>query len=363
MRLGVVILYVAILGVLALVGFVVVRLTRSWGRGMSIRMQVFLALAGVLFAFAISMGALSVLRFAGPARKLLLQAAPELAATALVLALAAALAAALIGRAIARPIESLTEASERIARGERDLPLPRPIGRELRTLTAAFESMRNELMGRNLAAHLAADLSHELKNPVAAVRASAEVLADGALEDPALARRFVGRIEAASRRIESLVKNLLALAQIEARGVAARSMSFAIDDVVREAVEGATDPERVELGRCDSATVRGDPIWVRGAIDNLVSNALAFAAGPVSVTVAREGGDVFLDVANEGPGVDPRVRDRIFERFVSTRHDAGGTGLGLAIVRAVCEAHGGRALLVDPGPPTTRFRIALPRRD
>lgn len=363
MRLEVLILCAAILGVLALFVFVALRLARSWGRGMSIRMQVFLALAGVLFAFAISLGTLSVLRFAGPARKLVLQAAPELAATALLLVLAAALAAALIGRAIARPIESLTEASERIARGERDLPLPRPIGRELRTLTAAFESMRNELMGRNLAAHLAADLSHELKNPVAAVRASAEVLADGALDDPALARRFVGRIEEASRRIEGLVKNLLALAQIEARGVSARSISFALDDVVHDAIEGSTDPDRVELGTCDSATVRGDPIWVRGAIDNLVANALAFAQGPVRVSVERVGADVQVDVVNDGPGVDPRVRDRIFERFVSTRHDAGGTGLGLAIVRAVCEAHGGHALLVEPGPPTTRFRLVLPRRD
>lgn len=360
MRLGVGVLLAAILGVLALAVFVGLRLARSRGRGISIRMQVFLALAGVLLAFAVSLGALSVLRFAGPARKLVLEAAPELAATALVLVLLAAAASALIGRAIARPIEELTAASERIARGEREAPLPEPAGRELRTLTEAFESMRRELLGRNMAAQLAADLSHELKNPVAAVRASAEVLADGALDDPEEARRFVARIAEASGRIEALVRNLLALAQIEARGIAARPVTFSLDDVVREAIEGSADPDRIVLVGCEAASMRGDHAWIRRAIDNLLANALAFADGSVEVAVTRTSEQIGIEVSNEGAGVDPRVRDRLFERFVSTRHAEGGTGLGLAIVRAVCEAHGGTAALVDPGPPVTRFRLAFP---
>ena len=81
--------------------------------------------------------------------------------------------------------------------------------------------------------------------------------------------------------------------------------------------------------------------------------------GPVKVSVTRQGGEVQLVVNNEGE-VPRHVRKRLFRRFVTTRADKGGSGLGLAIVRAVAEAHGGRADLLDPGPPEVRFRLTLP---
>jgi signal transduction histidine kinase len=68
-----------------------------------------------------------------------------------------------------------------------------------------------------------------------------------------------------------------------------------------------------------------------------------------------------LDVTNEGPGIAPEVRHRLFERFVTTRRDTGGSGLGLAIVAAVAEQHGGHIEVSTPGPPRTEFRLTLPR--
>ncbi|HNF99629.1 MAG TPA: HAMP domain-containing protein, partial [Pseudomonadota bacterium] len=136
------------------------------------------------------LGAVRVSRESLGFRQILREVASRAALLTLLLVLGTASAAALIGRAIASPIEQLTQAASRIAQGERQAVLPPPFGREVRTLTHAVESMRRELEGRHLAEKLAADLSHELKNPVAAIRAAAEVLADGALDEPDTARRF-----------------------------------------------------------------------------------------------------------------------------------------------------------------------------
>jgi signal transduction histidine kinase len=331
--------------------------------------------------------------------------ASRAAVLSLLLVLASAWAAALIGRAIAKPIERLTGAASRIAHGERQAALPRPFGREVRTLTAAVESMRRELEGRHLAERLAADLSHELKNPVAAIRAAAEVLADGALEEPATARRFVGRIREATERLLGIINNLLALTRLQARGVTEETVD--VVDLCRQSLDAhaaLAARKRIHVSlesKSDSPVlVRGDPVWLRRAIDNLVDNAVVFAtadsdAAAVSIAVLpqvkRAPGKsptqsvlatsarklyrrsspsldalydelfVAIEVKNRGAGVAPEVRDRLFDRFVTTRRDTGGSGLGLAIVAAVAEQHGGSVELVAEGPPETRFRLYLPR--
>lgn len=309
--------------------------------------------------------------------------AARAAVLSLLLVLATAVAAALVGRAIAKPIERLTLAASRIAHGERQAVLPRPFGREVRTLTAAVESMRRELEGRHLAERLAADLSHELRNPVAAIRASAEVLADGALDEPPAARRFVERILEATERLHGIVNNLLALTRLQARGIAHESVDVA--ELCRQSIDAhaaRAAQKRLQLA-CEAPAedspvrVRGDAVWLRRAIDNLIDNALGFATpsdagdtGPaVTVRVLPdpsppdEDGEalIAIEVENRGPGVAPEVRERLFERFVTTRRDTGGSGLGLAIVAAVAEQHRGSVHLADPGPPATRFRLYLPR--
>lgn len=309
-------------------------------------------------------------------------AASRAAVLSLLLVLGSACAAALIGRAIAKPIERLTKAASRIAHGERQAVLPRPFGREVRTLSAAVESMRRELEGRHLAERLAVDLSHELKNPVAAIRAAAEVLADGALEEPDAARRFVERIREAAERLLVIVNNLLALTRLEARGVSEEIVDIA--ELCRNSLEAhAARAARkqvqlaVEPPETPPVLVRGDPVWLRRAIDNLVDNALAFAepvadrtpplppAVVIRVLAPVESAGlpprIAIEVENRGPGIAPEVRDRLFERFVTTRRDTGGSGLGLAIVAAVAEQHGGSVELRAAGPPETCFRLYLPR--
>ena len=152
-------------------------------------------------------------------RQVLKDVAPAVLFSSIVLGIAAALAAALIGRAIAGPIEALTEFAVRVSEGDRHAVPPPATGREVQRLSSAIDSMRRQIEGRPFVETFAADLSHELKNPVAAIRASAEVLADGALEERDEAARFVARIQEATSRIEALLGDLLSLARIEARGV------------------------------------------------------------------------------------------------------------------------------------------------
>ncbi len=286
---------------------------------------------------------------------------PTVLVISLVLGAAAALAAAWIGRAIAAPIEAISVFGERVSEGERTASLPVWGGREVTRLWRAIDSMQRQLEGRPFVEMFAADLSHELKNPVAAIRASAEVLEEGAIDDPVASRRFVGRIREATERIERLLEELLGLASIEARGVE----GFASVDVALVA-SGVVDSLDEHRQRTDFSTegdtrVRGDEVWLGRAVQNLVSNALVHsqASSRVAVGVRREGNDVVVQVANAGT-VPAHVRQRAFRRFVTTRSDKGGTGLGLAIARAVVEAHGGRAELTRTGPPTVEFRLRLP---
>jgi signal transduction histidine kinase len=295
-------------------------------------------------------------------RMLLADFAPTVLLISGVLGAAAALAAAWIGRAIAAPIEALSEFSERVSEGELSAAPPVVYGREIMHLSRSLDSMRRKLEGRPFVEAFAADLSHELKNPVAAIRASAEVLEDSALEDPEAARRFVRRIREATERIELMLGELLSLAHIEARG-AETFDPVDVSKLAERAVSSLGDAAaRVSLEVSGSAFVRGDERWLARALTNLIDNALHHSEPEtrVEISVRKDESGVRFDVKNPG-SVAPAVRPRLFRRFVTQRSDRGGTGLGLAIVRAVAEAHGGRVELTAAGPPSVEFRMTLPR--
>jgi signal transduction histidine kinase len=315
-----------------------------------------------------TLGSVRVVKRTIVIRRALEDMAPFILAVSLVLGGTAAGAAAFLGGGVATPLEALTDFAAKVSEGQLRAAPPPPFGREVQSLTAAIDSMRRQLEGRPFVETFAADLSHELKNPVAAIRASAEVLADGALDEPEEAARFVGRILEATTRIEALLGDLLSLARIEARGVTQASV-LDLGELVAKAVErarergGAPEAARYEVLAGPSAAVRGDALWLGRAVDNLLDNARIHGAGggPVRVAVAvtRAGDQVILSVRNPG-ALGRHVEKRLFRRFVTTRADRGGTGLGLAIARAIAEAHSGSAECAAAGPPEVEFRITLP---
>lgn len=214
-----------------------------------------------------------------------------------------------------------------------------------------------------------ADASHELRTPLASIRGYAE-LGQRPARLPADTARSLERIQSESVRMSTLVEEMLLLARLDA------GRDLLIDDVplgglLVEAVADAqvAGPDHhwhLELPDED-VEVRGDADRLRQALGNLLANARLHTPAGTTVTAALSASPTgaVLTVADDGPGIDPKLRPALFERF--TRGDdsrsrlAGSTGLGLAIVAAVVGAHGG-TVAVDSEPGRTVFRIELPSK-
>ncbi|MEE2755121.1 MAG: ATP-binding protein [Myxococcota bacterium] len=356
-------------GLIGLVGFAFVgsRFVRAFSHGFSIRLQLFFAIwttsmvaTGMIGAWVIDRLqvraaelALSEDTAVGVVLEIIREFGPKIALITTLLAIGAGSAAYFFGRAVAEPIERLTRAADAIARGDRHGALPKPSGREVRQLTAAFDSMRRSLEDKNHIEQFVADLSHELKNPVSAIRAATEVLNEGAIDEPDARDRFLGRIDEASHRLELLLNDLLSLARLEAGGIEPERNSHSLDGLVRLAIEGLAAEREAKgleiIEQLKPIRIKGDGPWIRRAIENLVVNSIRYSppGGQILIEAKTDGELAVIRVTDEGPGVPAAFQDRIFERFVTDRKESDQTGLGLAIVRSVAELHGGRARLIS----------------
>jgi two-component system OmpR family sensor kinase len=214
------------------------------------------------------------------------------------------------------------------------------------------------------------DASHELRTPVAAVSAYAELFDRGARDRPDDLERAMAGIQRESRRIGVLVSDLLLLARLD-QGRPLESRPADVTAIAGEAVDAAhaMEPARpLALEAPAPVMVTGDPERLRQVIDNLLANVRAHtpAEAAASVRVRREGTDAIVEVEDAGPGLGTEQAAHVFERFYrgdpARSRDHGGAGLGLAIVAAIVEAHGGAVgVETRPGAGTT-FRVTLPDR-
>ncbi|MCB9523944.1 MAG: HAMP domain-containing protein [Myxococcales bacterium] len=271
-----------------------------------------------------------------------------------------------LSRRITRPVRAIRDAAQAIARGEPRQPLSPDgaIPAELFALSEALDAMTAELARRaNYVADFAANVSHELKTPITAIRGASELLEDAwPGMDDAQRGRFLANIQADARRMERLVTDLLRLARLEnAPAHAAEPARLA---EILDGLGAHADPARLQIQV--AAPLADLPLALpadelHGALGNLVDNALTHGGdGPVTVTAARDGAAVTVTVTDQGPGISANNRDKVFERFFTTRRDRGGTGLGLPIVRAIARARGGDAWLAHSGAEGTAFALRLP---
>ncbi len=289
--------------------------------------------------------------------------APEITALAIVAVLLAVVAAIIAGRSISAPLERLDAAARRIAAGERGAALPQVSNLEVATLTASYEDMRRELEDKRRIESMITDLSHELKNPIAAVHALAEALEDGALADPGAGPRLVAQVKASAGRLEAILADVLALARLEAQGLA-REGKIEPDLLIKETVDSLAPLCREREVVVDTElraprTMRGDRVWLVRALANLLANAVENSprGGRVRLAAHEADGKLQISITNAGE-IPSALRGRLFERFATRRPE--GTGLGLAIARSVAEAHGGNLTLAQPGPPEVELRLQLP---
>jgi len=216
-----------------------------------------------------------------------------------------------------------------------------------------------------------ANASHELRTPLTAIRGFAETLLDGALDEPRVARRFVGNIVENSKRLSRLVDDLLALSRAESP-----EMQYALEPVdpahvatkVLAALEGKASDKGIAValeGTGDARPVLADEGALDQVLMNLVENGIKYtpSGGRVTVGFVRGAEGMAIEVRDTGPGIGASHLPRIFERFYRvdagrSRH-LGGTGLGLAIVKHLVQRMNGEVSVESPPREGTIFRVRL----
>jgi len=266
-----------------------------------------------------------------------------------------------LARTIIEPLRRLSRAAVRVRAGrERDVEVPRmqERGDELGVLARAVSDMTNALRHRiDAVESFAADVAHEIKNPLASLRSAVESLQR--VQDPDLRTQLTEIAAHDVRRIDRLVTEIAEASRIDAElsraTFEATDLALLIDNVVEAREERGLNQGRAvkveQHGR--SALVMGVPLRLERVIDNLLDNAVSFSPpeGRIEVRVERLDDCVRASVCDEGPGIPPEVREKVFARFHSHRPEeesfGNHSGLGLAIARTIAEAHDGTLYVAD----------------
>lgn len=224
----------------------------------------------------------------------------------------------------------------------------------------------------NVRRDFVANVSHELRTPVSVIRASAEALIDGGLDDKARATRFAGALHRNAERLSRLVSDLLDLARIESGRQALLVRPVRVGELVDDIVLGlqpVLDERRHTLvvDIDDSIAVLADKSGLEQVIANLLDNAAKYTpqVGQIAIRAHVDGEVVRIEVEDNGPGIPPEHRDRVFERFyrvdAGRSREMGGTGLGLSIVKHLAAIMGGDVRVEGAAPHGARFVVELPR--
>jgi signal transduction histidine kinase len=276
-------------------------------------------------------------------------------------ALVAGLAWLLAGRAL-RPVHAVTSRVAAIGSGSLHERVPVPASRdEIAELATTMNGMLARLESASATnRRLVSDASHELRTPIAVMRAELDVARR--VPDPDWSAT-AEVLDDELGRLQGLVDDLLLLARGDERAFAGAPLSIA--DVARD-VTGRTRRVPVELRIGDDVDpVVGDAVALARALDHLVANGARHATATVRVAVAASGDDVRIDVDDDGPGIPVHRRAEVVKRFVrlddGRARDGGGAGLGLAVTADVAAAHGGHLAIDDAPTGGARLTLVLPR--
>ena len=247
-----------------------------------------------------------------------------------------------------------------------------PLGSRL--VLALVEDRTRERRVEAIRRDFVANVSHELKTPVGAIRLLAEAVQD-ASDDPEAVERFAGRMLTESERLVRLVQQVIELSRLQGDDALDQPVPVSIDDVVATAVDTSTiDAQARSINVVASGEqglkVLGNREQITVAVSNLVANAVNYSPERSSVLIAARAVDndmVEISVTDQGIGIPSTEIDRIFERFYRVdpaRHrSTGGTGLGLSIVKHVAATHGGDIRVWSVEGQGSTFTLSLPRKN
>ena len=270
-----------------------------------------------------------------------------------------------MGQAL-RPVEAMRREAATISSAHEERRLPEVGGNDE---IARLGQTLNEMLDRINSSHRAqrrfvSDASHELRSPLATLRQVAEV----ALRRPERAdvSTLAGEVLAEERRMEDLVSALLTLARLDEATTDEPQPVVDLDDLVlAEAARlRRSGGPVIDISGVGAGQVRGNGILLGQMVHNLLSNAVRHARSVVSVSLTEDAGGVRFAVDDDGDGIPPEERERVFARFVrldeARTREAGGSGLGLAIVQQVVQTVHGTVSIEDSPAGGARFVVALP---
>lgn len=286
----------------------------------------------------------------------------------------------LLGRSLGMRVNTIVSAAEKLAAGDMQGRVPVESADELGRLGAAFNRMAEQLadsaerqqrmeMSRR---ELIAAVSHDLRTPLAGMRAMVEALNDGVISDKATVDRYLKTIQHETERLSLLIDDLFELSQIDAGVLKLWLEPTSLEDLLSDTLEAMTPQANLKgvrlEGRLDEPLppLALDAPKMQRVFYNLVQNAIRHtpADGAIVLTVRRNDDVVSVQVADTGEGISSSDLPHIFDRFYrgepSRNREKGGAGLGLAIVRGIVEAHGGSIRASSEPGKGTVFQIALP---
>jgi two-component system, OmpR family, sensor histidine kinase ChvG len=303
-----------------------------------------------------ALGVVYISRATTPVRAAMRRLRSSLARVLIAALAATSVLTLLLAATISRPLARLSENAQRIASGDRSAKLALARRDEIGDLARAVDAMARKLQGQARETRdLAANISHEFKSPLTGIRGAAELLADGADDDPAARRRFLANIIADARRLDRMVSRLLELSRAISDDPAEEALDY--PELLAELAPAA----RLEY-RTGQTILVAPRAHLESVVLNLVANATEHAEPGTQVTIAveRDGPMLTTSVHNAGRPIRPADLERVWDRFFTTRSDRGGTGLGLPIVRAIVSARGGEVGVTSAAATGTTFFFRLP---
>ncbi len=283
-------------------------------------------------------------------------------------------------RALTDRIRLLDQAAQAITRGNFNVQIPSSGKDELGTLAETFNEMADQLVIADrkqkeldiLRRDLIAWVSHDLQTPLASIRVILESLADGMVDDPATAQRYLRTSQRDIQSLSVMIDDLFQMAQLDAGGLILNKEYGSLSDLISDTLESFSElAARQKVTLVGQAAGGVDPVLmdtqrVGRVLNNLVSNALRYtpAGGKISVCASSRSKEILVEVTDSGDGIPtedvPYVFDRFYRGDKSRNRSTGGSGLGLAIARGIIVAHGGQIWVESVQGHGSSFYFTLP---
>ncbi len=289
-----------------------------------------------------------------------------------------------ISNSITQELQNLTRAAEKLSEGDFSTRVPESGQDEVARLSRTFNRMVARLEEAAEAEraldearrNLVAWASHDLRTPLASLRAMIDAVADGVVGDPETISRYLRQSQQEINRMSALIDDLFELAQIDAGHLELHGEPGSISDLISDTLEGFRARARERQIELSGAVAEGvDPVWMAAdkigrVLQNLIENALHHTppGGKIRVHAGVVNGSVVISVADNGRGIPPEDLPHIFDRFYRGEksrsregYASGGAGLGLAIAKGIVEAHNGHIWVESQPGEGTEMRFTLPK--